>query len=339
MGMGGMGMGGFGGGWGGYGGGYMQKRRGFFSGGSTFGNILTGMMIYHLGSSLIGGMFRHKPYNVYNYYNMPPEAKQEIKMPSNVLMLCEGNATNFCAQGTTSICTTNGTVLCVATMTNAVPCTEEKTLCVNATMTCPDKNDPICKNLTKGEDKATLPVPCLTNLIVDVNLLNETNVHGQNGHDYKYCVTQLAVAGPEYRNCTEKDLIGSTMDYKNILNENATKLCAPGLVPVCTTYKEIMCLETLTETKFCEQFNTTCVQSPVPCGEDLEARPWCAGNKSNDELVEKDGKKHAIVQIPCFANITVNSNLPNFEIHEFNGTLPEGQNTSIVWALWASLGP
>ncbi|CAH1966156.1 unnamed protein product [Acanthoscelides obtectus] len=224
-------------------------------------------------------------------------------------------------------------------MTNAVPCTEEKTLCVNATMTCPDKNDPICKNLTKGEDKATLPVPCLTNLIVDVNLLNETNVHGQNGHDYKYCVTQLAVAGPEYRNCTEKDLIGSTMDYKNILNENATKLCAPGLVPVCTTYKEIMCLETLTETKFCEQFNTTCVQSPVPCGEDLEARPWCAGNKSNDELVEKDGKKHAIVQIPCFANITVNSNLPNFEIHEFNGTLPEGQNTSIVWALWASLGP
>nr|CAH7734039.1 unnamed protein product [Callosobruchus chinensis] len=116
------------------------------------------MMIYHLTSSLIGGMFRHKPYNVYNYYNMPPEAKQEIKMPSNVLTLCEGNATNFCAQGTTSICTTNGTVLCVATMTKAVPCAEESALCVNATMSCPDKNDPICQNLTKGEDKATLPV-------------------------------------------------------------------------------------------------------------------------------------------------------------------------------------
>lgn len=75
----------------------MKKRSGF---GSTFGNILTGMMIYHVTSSLVGGMFGQKrPYNVYNYYNQPPEAKQEIQMSSNMLTLCEGNATNACIKG------------------------------------------------------------------------------------------------------------------------------------------------------------------------------------------------------------------------------------------------
>nr|CAH7734040.1 unnamed protein product [Callosobruchus chinensis] len=213
-------------------------------------------------------------------------------------------------------------------MTKAVPCAEESALCVNATMSCPDKNDPICQNLTKGEDKATLPVPCLTNLTVDINLLNETNHDGKA--DYKYCVTQLAVAGPEYRKCTENDLVGTTLDYRNVLAENATKLCAPPLVAICTAYKEVMCLESLAETKFCERFNTTCIGSTLPCADNLQDSPWCS-NKTEDEVFEKDGKKHVAIQIPCFANITVNSNLPSFEIHEFNGTLPEGQNTSYTY--------
>lgn len=72
----------------------VQKKSGF---GSTFGNILTGMAIYSLGSSLIGGMFK-RPYNVYNYQNQP-QVKEEIKMPSNILTLCEGNTSSFCAKG------------------------------------------------------------------------------------------------------------------------------------------------------------------------------------------------------------------------------------------------
>nr|CAH7734041.1 unnamed protein product [Callosobruchus chinensis] len=112
--------------------------------------------------------------------------------------------------------------------------------------------------------------------------------------------------------------------------ENATKLCAPPLVAICTAYKEVMCLESLAETKFCERFNTTCIGSTLPCADNLQDSPWCS-NKTEDEVFEKDGKKHVAIQIPCFANITVNSNLPSFEIHEFNGTLPEGQNTSYTY--------
>lgn len=73
----------------------IKQKSGF---GSTFGNILTGMAIYSLGSSLIGGMTR-RPYNVVNYYNQPQEAKEEIKMPSNILTLCEGDTTSFCIKG------------------------------------------------------------------------------------------------------------------------------------------------------------------------------------------------------------------------------------------------
>lgn len=73
----------------------IKQKSGF---GSTFGNILTGMAIYHIGSSLIGGMFK-RPYNVVNYYNQP-QAKEEIKMPSNTLSLCEGDTSSFCIKGT-----------------------------------------------------------------------------------------------------------------------------------------------------------------------------------------------------------------------------------------------
>lgn len=75
----------------------MQKKSSFFSG-RTIGSVLAGMFIWHATSSLVGGMFKNKPYNVYNYYNQP-EQKEEIKLPANILTLCEGNATSFCNKG------------------------------------------------------------------------------------------------------------------------------------------------------------------------------------------------------------------------------------------------
>lgn len=187
----------------------VKKKSGF---GSAFGGVLAGMAMYHIGSSLIGGMFK-RPYNVYNYYNQP-ETKEEIKMPSNILTLCEGNATELCIKGTTAICTNNGTVLCVTTMSNTSPCGEGGTLCINTTVPCVDKSDPMCQNVTKQQDEVPVNLPCFTNLTVDVNLLNEPGAVGDN---HKYCVTAMAVAGPEYKNCpkeSEKQIEG----YRSVLS-------------------------------------------------------------------------------------------------------------------------
>lgn len=83
----------------------MYKKKSFFSG-STIANVVAGMFIYHMTSNLVsgllGGGFSKRPVNVYNYYNHP-EVKEEIKLPSNVLTLCEGNSTKLCTSGKTSL--------------------------------------------------------------------------------------------------------------------------------------------------------------------------------------------------------------------------------------------
>lgn len=81
----------------------MQKKSSFFSG-STVRNVLAGMFVYHMASSLMGGMFgsSKQPYKVYNYYNQPA-VQEEIKLPANILTLCEGNATTFCTKGNNKI--------------------------------------------------------------------------------------------------------------------------------------------------------------------------------------------------------------------------------------------
>ncbi|KAJ8928041.1 hypothetical protein NQ314_019453 [Rhamnusium bicolor] len=109
--------------------------------------------------------------------------------------------------------------------------------------------------------------------------------------------------------------------------ENATKLCVPGDTPICTTFSEIMCLEVLTATSFCEQYNTTCIKRKIPC---LESDPLCQ-NKTEEELTVENDKTFTSVELPCFANITVNSNIPNFDIYSFNGTFPVGTNTSYTY--------
>lgn len=115
--------------------------------------------------------------------------------------------------GTIAICTTNGTVLCVATMTNASPCGENGTLCINTTVPCVDKNDPMCQNATQQQQEVPVNLPCFTNLTVDVNLLNETGAVGEN---HKYCVTTMAIAGPEYKHCPE-DSTKKIDGYRSVL--------------------------------------------------------------------------------------------------------------------------
>ena len=58
-----------------------------------------------MASSLIShGLGTKKPYTVVNYYNQDPDKKvEEIKLPSNILTLCEGNATQICGQGMQSV--------------------------------------------------------------------------------------------------------------------------------------------------------------------------------------------------------------------------------------------
>ncbi|KAJ8959844.1 hypothetical protein NQ318_011577 [Aromia moschata] len=192
-----------------------EKRKSFFSA-RTIGNVMAGMLLWHATSSLVGSLFGgssyKRPVNVYNYYNQPAEAKQEMKLPSNILTLCEGSNTALCTSGTTAICTTNNTVLCVTTMTKATPCAEENNaLCINTTIPCTDPENPLCKNMTSQQKEAPVNLPCFTNLTVDVNLLNEPD--GQN-KDHKYCVTTMAVAGPEYKDCTAEDR-GS--DFRSVL--------------------------------------------------------------------------------------------------------------------------
>ncbi|XP_050498932.1 uncharacterized protein LOC114331857 isoform X2 [Diabrotica virgifera virgifera] len=370
MGMGmGMGMGGMGG-YGGYG---MQRKSGFFSGGSTFGNILTGMAIYHVTSSLVKGIFgvgQKRPYNVYNYYNQPPEAREEIKLPSNLLTMCEGNLTTVCT-GATAICTTNNTVLCVVTMSQAAPCADEKAMCINTTIPCADKSDPLCQNTTQQQTETTVNLPCYTNLSVDINLLNEPGA-AKTGDDYQYCVTTMAVAGPEYSKCSDESIL-EKFNYRNILAgnyiwnltvipmmrkyqsynydnptqtpsgelnlpltalipciDNATVVCAPELVTICTGFGEVMCIKPLTATTYCEQYNTTCQTSQIECQENIEQDILCQ-NKTEEELVIKEEKKFVNVEMPCFANVTLNTNLPNFDITTFNGTIPASAPSSFMY--------
>lgn len=109
--------------------------------------------------------------------------------------------------------------------------------------------------------------------------------------------------------------------------ENATKLCVPGVTPICTTFSEIMCLEILSSTVFCEEYNTTCTNHKIPC---LDNDPLCK-DKTESELIKEDDKSLVSLELPCFANITVNSNLPNFDIKSFNGTFPDSTNTSYTY--------
>ncbi|CAG9858924.1 unnamed protein product [Phyllotreta striolata] len=364
---------GFGGG-GGYSPYGMQQKRGFFSGGSTFGNILTGMAIYHVTSSLMKGVFgsghSRQPYVVHNYYNQPPEAREEIKLQSNMLKMCEGNLTNACT-GATSICTTNNTVLCVVTMAQTVPCEQEKAMCVNTTIPCIDKSDPLCQNTTKEQTETTFNVPCYTNLSIDVNLLNEQG-GSNNGEEYQYCVTTMAVAGTEYPICSEESVI-KKHDFRSVLAgnltynltispmmrtyqvynqenpmpsstgqlvlplellipciDNATTLCPPDVVTICTGYGEIMCIQPVAKVSYSDDYNTTIYKSTIPCNEAIEDDFLCQ-NKTEEDLIVKDDKKFVKIDIPCFANITVNTNLPDFDINIFNGTLPQMAPSSFTY--------
>lgn len=96
---------------------------------------------------------------------------------------------------------------------------------------------------------------------------------------------------------------------------------------MCTSFNEIMCIELSSVSKYCEQYNTTCVSRNVPC-EGLDA---ICQNKTEEELIVKDNQTLIGYEIPCFANITINTNLPNFDIYSFNGTIPEGTNTSFTY--------
>lgn len=110
--------------------------------------------------------------------------------------------------------------------------------------------------------------------------------------------------------------------------ENATNLCAPGLIPVCTTFAEVMCLEVLSSTPYCDEFDTTCVKSTISCVED---DALCKNETSSDEVEETSNTNDVSLDMPCFANITINTNLPNFDIHNFNGTIPQGPATSFMY--------
>ncbi|XP_060529520.1 uncharacterized protein LOC132703961 [Cylas formicarius] len=345
------GMGGYGG-MGGFGGpGYypMKKSGGFFSG-STLRNVLTGMMVWHLASSLF-----KRPYTVHNYYNQPADAKvPEIQLPANVLTLCDGNVTSLCAPETIPVCTTNGTVICAAAANQRAPCHQDPALsCVDTTVPCADANDPLCQNSTKKDRlEAVVNMPCLTNLTLDVNLLDKSST--QPNTNYVYCVTTMAVAGPKYDSC--KDLGNSTNDYRTVLNghyewflesdgfrrnysvynyerpmevsgeihmpvnvlvncsENATKICAPATAHVCTTFNEIMCVASTSVIEECSSTNGSCVKSTVPCLEGSEDK-FCQNANETTREVE--------IELPCFANITINAPISNFQLEEYNGTLPE----------------
>lgn len=59
-----------------------------------------------MGSSLISnGLGLKRPYTVVNYYNQEPnKTAEEIKLPSNLLMLCDSNGVQLCGgQGTQAV--------------------------------------------------------------------------------------------------------------------------------------------------------------------------------------------------------------------------------------------
>ncbi|KAL1495043.1 hypothetical protein ABEB36_010527 [Hypothenemus hampei] len=347
------GMGGFGGGFGGY---SPVKKQSFFSA-RTIGNVVAGMLVYNMASNLISyGLGLKRPYQVVNYYNQEPGKKiEDIKLPANVLTLCEGDVNKMCGQGTQSVCTQNGTVLCVATLNQATPCNQEgnQALCVNTTVPCVDLNDPLCQNSTlKDKLQAEVNVPCMTNLTLDVNLVDKDQTLPNT--KYTYCVTTMAVAGPEYDVCENfKD----SNDYRSVLNgktewfleteegfrrnysvytfhnpmesngdinmpvtvllkcsENALKLCPPGTITICTTFNEVMCMAKVSDVSECAEMNTTCFKSTIPCPEN-----------SNEEFCKNktEGADNVSLDVPCFTNITLNAPFPKFNLAEFNGTLPD----------------
>lgn len=110
--------------------------------------------------------------------------------------------------------------------------------------------------------------------------------------------------------------------------ENATNLCAPGLVPVCTNFAEVMCLEVVTSTPYCDEYDTTCFKSKIPC---LEDDVFCKNETLSEEVEENSNTEDVTLELPCFTNITINSNLPNFDIRKFNGSYPHGSVTSFTY--------
>ncbi|XP_030766613.1 uncharacterized protein LOC115890507 [Sitophilus oryzae] len=361
FGGGGFGGGGFGGGGFGGGGYYPMKQKSSFFSGRTIGSVVAGMFIYSMASNLIShGLGFKRPYTVVNYYNQEPDKKvEEIKLPANVLVLCEGNATQLCGRGTQSVCTQNGTVMCVATMNEASPCDQNgnKALCVNTTLPCADANDPLCQNSTHKEKlEADVSVPCFTNLTLDVNLVDQSQTLPNT--KYTYCITTMAIAGPDYQTC--KDLTNSN-DYRSVLNgnhewylefegfrrnysvynsekpmesngeinmpltvlikchENVTKICAPGTIPTCTSFNEVMCLVPTENLEECPEYEKGCLNSTIPCPNDSED-VFCK-NKT-------EGADTVTLPLQCFSNITINAPIPKFNLGEFNGTLPDLSATS-----------
>ncbi|CAH1122476.1 unnamed protein product [Ceutorhynchus assimilis] len=372
-GYGGMAMGGYGGGFGGggfggggfgspsFGGGaYPMQKKSFFSA-STIGSVVAGMLVYNMASSLIShGLGQKRPYNVVNYYNQEPgKPAEEIKLPANVLTLCDANVNQMCGQGTQSVCTQNGTVLCVATMNQATPCDQggNSALCINTTVPCADANDPLCQNSTqKDKLQAEVNVPCFTNLTLDVNLVDKDKTMPNT--KYTYCVTTMAVAGPDYKLCEE---LKHSNDYRSVLNGNhewlletdgfkrnysiynfekpmesngeinmpvtvlvkctdqAKNLCPPGAIATCTSFNEVMCMASTKDVQECPEKNTTCLKSSIPCPEESKDS-FCQSKTEGADKIDLD--------IPCFANVTFNAPFPKFELAEFNGTLPDLTATS-----------
>lgn len=98
-------------------------------------------------------------------------------------------------------------------MSNTSPCGEGGALCINTTVPCVDKSDPLCQNATKQQEEIPINLPCFTNLTVDVNLLHE---EGPANANHKYCVTTMAIAGPEYKNCSQ-DGKKAVEGYRSVL--------------------------------------------------------------------------------------------------------------------------
>lgn len=245
-------------------------------------------------------------------------------------------------------------------MTQPMPCDQggNQVMCVNTTVPCVDANDPLCQNSTqKDKLQAEVNVPCMTNVTLDVNLVDKDQT--QPNTKYTYCVTTMAVAGPEYKDC--EDLKNSN-DYSSVLNENyewyletddgfkrnysiythkrpmesngqinmpvtvlvkcsdsAKKLCPPGALITCTTFNEVMCMAAVEDVHDCPEQNSTCFNSTIPCP---------AESKEDFCMKKTEGSDSVTVEVPCFANITLNTPFPKFNLAEFNGTLPDVTVTS-----------
>lgn len=239
-------------------------------------------------------------------------------------------------------------------MNQAAPCDQggNPALCVSTTVPCVDANDPLCQNSTKKDKlEVDVNVPCFTNLTLDVNLVDKSQTLPNT--KYTYCVTTMAIAGPEYNIC---DDFTDSNDYRSVLNgnskwfletdgfrrnytiynydwpmetngeinmpvtvltkcgDNAMKICAPGTTPTCTTFNEIMCMVSLVDVEGCAEKNSTCIKSNISCSD-----------SSTDRLCQNktEGADTAMIELPCFANVTINAPIPKFNLAEYNGTLPD----------------